>query len=70
MNNNDEKTSWPELIGVDVEKAVETIRTENGNLNVQKLKDGSMCTMDYRTNRVRVFYNPQTNLVSNSPLIG
>ena len=67
---NYEKTSWPELTGMDVDKAIEIIRNENGNLDVKKLEDGSMCTRDYRFDRVRVFYNPQTNLVSNIPSLG
>ena len=66
----DSKSSWPELNGSEVDKAVETIKSENNSLKVQKVPNGSMKTKDYRTNRVRVIYDTQTNLVSGTPKTG
>ena len=33
----DSKSSWPELNGSEVDKAVETIKSENNSLKVQKV---------------------------------
>jgi hypothetical protein len=70
MAESNEKTSWPELEGVNVDQAVETIKAENPALTVLKNVEGGMITYDYRIERVRVFYNPQTNLVSGTPRVG
>ncbi len=70
MEDHNEKTSWPELKNTNVDQAVEKIRSENENLTVHKIESGSMVTMDYRTDRVRVFYDPVTNLVSKTPKVG
>ncbi len=65
-----QKTSWPELTGLNVDLAVTTIQQENSALNVVKLRHGSMVTMDYRQDRVRVYFNPTTQLVQGCPRIG
>ena len=62
--------SWPELEGRNVDEAVEEIRQANSNLNVVKLPKGSMVTKDLRMDRVRVFYNTETNLVEGTPYTG
>ncbi len=68
--NQEEKTFWPELNGTNIDEAVQTIKNENPRLDVQKLPSGSMMTMDYRTDRVRVFYDDVTNLVKDVPSCG
>jgi hypothetical protein len=61
---------WPELVGRNVDEAVQTLNSLNLDLNVIKLKENSPTTRDYRTNRVRVFYNVETNLVVSAPHCG
>ena len=68
--NQDEKTSWPELNGKNVDEAVQAIKDENPELVVLKVPVDSMVTMDYRTDRVRVFYDEATNLVKRIPHCG
>jgi len=64
------KSIWPELLGKNVENAVNLIKTENSYLEVIKVQKGSMVTMDYRLDRVRVFYDVESNLVVEIPRIG
>ncbi len=66
----DGKTRWPELVGIDVDKAIELIQTENPSLDVKKTQENSPVTRDFRPNRVRVFYNTSTNLVVGVPKTG
>ncbi len=70
MEENDKKISWPELVGANVDVAVETITKENPQVNVQKVPSDRMVTCDYRLDRVRVFYDADTNVVSRVPKIG
>nr|AAA33816.1 proteinase inhibitor I [Solanum tuberosum] len=52
------KQRWPELIGVPTKLAKGIIEKENSLItNVQILLNGSPVTMDYRSNRVRLFDN-------------
>jgi Potato inhibitor I family len=51
-----DKTTWPELVGMPGIKAKEIIEKENPNMkNIQIVSKDSMVTMDYRTDRVRIF---------------
>lgn len=51
-----DKTTWPELVGMPGIKAKEIIEKENPNMTtVQIVPKDSMVTMDYRTDRVRIF---------------
>ncbi len=68
--NQGEKTSWPELNGKNVDEAVQQIKEENPELKVFKVPLGSMVTMDYRTDRVRVYYDEATKLVQREPHCG
>ncbi|CAF1517937.1 unnamed protein product [Rotaria sp. Silwood1] len=63
------KTSWPELVGMPVDDAVAAIQNENPNLDVIKVEKNSVGIMDYRCDRVRVFYDTDGN-VSSAPSIG
>ena len=65
----EQKSQWPELVGMDVDRAVEQIKLDNNNVNVIKVPSGSMVTMDYRMDRVRVYYN-DSNIVEITPNIG
>ena len=61
--------SFPELVGKDVDEAVSEIQNRCSEYKVNKLPEGSIVTMDYREDRVRVFYN-KDNKVSGAPKIG
>jgi Potato inhibitor I family len=51
-----DKTTWPELVGMPGKKAKEIIEKENPNMKIiQIVSKDSMVTMDYRTDRVRIF---------------
>lgn len=67
---NDSKSSWPELVGRNVDEAIEVIKQENSQLNVIKVKSGSPVTRDFRLDRVRVFYNEIDNTVCVAPNCG
>uniref|UniRef100_A0A7S2U095 Uncharacterized protein n=1 Tax=Lotharella oceanica TaxID=641309 RepID=A0A7S2U095_9EUKA len=68
------KDHWPELVGVDAEKAVRIIKSERPDLKkVLSLPIGSMVTMDYRLDRVRVFVSERSGLnsvVAQAPRVG
>ncbi|PHT36442.1 Ethylene-responsive proteinase inhibitor 1 [Capsicum baccatum] len=52
------KDAWPELLGVPVKLARETIQKENRRLtNVPNVLNGSPVTLDLRCDRVRLFVN-------------
>ena len=53
------KEEWPELVGKTGEEAKEAILKERPELNVQVVPELGPCTMDYRTDRVRVFVNKE-----------
>lgn len=56
-------------MGRDAEEAKTHILTERPNLNVQIVASGMMTTMDYNTNRVRLFVNADRKVVK-CPTIG
>jgi hypothetical protein len=62
--------SFPSVTGLDVDKAVEMIQNENPSLKVVKLKPNQPTTRDFRLDRVRVVYDPDTNLVMGVPKTG
>jgi len=64
------KTRWTELHAAAVDTALLTIKEERPELTVVKVVQGSMVTMDYRLDRVRVFYNEDTGLVTATPRVG
>ena len=70
MYRDEQRTMWPEYKGINVDKAIENIKKENPELNVYKVATDEMVTMDYRTDRVRVYYDRNTNLVVTAPTIG
>ncbi|KAF7073366.1 hypothetical protein CFC21_078366 [Triticum aestivum] len=51
----DEKTSWPEVVGLSVEKAKEIILKDKPDADIVVLPVGSPVTKDYRSERVRIF---------------
>ncbi|KAL5542157.1 hypothetical protein UlMin_009867 [Ulmus minor] len=63
------KSSWPELVGVQGEVAVETIERENPSLNAIIVPEGSSVILNYDCSRVWVWVNAQ-NIVKKTPGIG
>lgn len=63
------KTEWPELVGKDGEEAKAKILEEFPKLTVFTVKVGSMVTMDYRMDRVRVWVNA-SGVVARLPKVG
>ncbi|CAF5208910.1 unnamed protein product, partial [Rotaria magnacalcarata] len=63
------KKEWPELVGKKGEEAVKIIKKETGFDNVVIVKQESPITLDYRTDRVRVFVDAN-GIVVTTPTIG
>ncbi len=64
------KTTWPELVGRAGKAAVSTIKAERPDLqSVTSMEEGSMMTMDFREDRVRVMVNVDGN-VTKAPTVG
>jgi hypothetical protein len=63
------KTSWPELVGKTGEEAKQVIQDQYPDFNIQIIPENSMVTMDYRTDRVRVFINAN-GIVTGTPQVG
>ncbi len=64
------KTQWDELLATDVDAALLKIQQERPGLKVVKVKQGSMVTMDFSLERVRVYYDPESGQVSSIPTVG
>ncbi|KAL6057577.1 Chymotrypsin inhibitor-2 [Balamuthia mandrillaris] len=63
------KTEWPELVGKPFEEVKAAILNDNGSLQVQSVPEGSMVTMDWREDRVRVFVDNVGNCAE-TPRVG
>ncbi len=64
------KNSWPELVGVSGESAKSRILSYRPDIKtIQIIPQGSMVTMDFREDRVRIFVDQQGK-VAKSPHIG
>ncbi|GJN04840.1 hypothetical protein PR202_ga22415 [Eleusine coracana subsp. coracana] len=51
----EKKTSWPEVVGKPAKEAVEVIKKDFPEADIHVLPSGSPVTLDFRTDRVRVF---------------
>ncbi|KAL6864802.1 hypothetical protein ACP4OV_015953 [Aristida adscensionis] len=60
------KTSWPEVVGLPAEEAKKVILKDMPGANVVVVPLGAPVTMDYRTDRVRIF----VDTVARPPTIG
>ncbi|CAN6353132.1 unnamed protein product [Urochloa humidicola] len=63
------KDSWPELVGVSSEEAKKKIKEDKPGADVQVVPADAFVTMDFRTNRVRVFVD-SNDKVAKAPKIG
>ncbi|WOL16899.1 inhibitor of trypsin and hageman factor-like [Canna indica] len=65
------KSSWPELVGVEGEKAVKIIEEQNPTVTAQIVIIGvSIVTPDFRCDRVWVWVDKDTGIVGKVPQIG
>jgi hypothetical protein len=74
QDTNNKLQQWPELdlvgyTGEDAKFAILAATTKEEEMNVFILPEDSMVTMDYRTDRVRVFVNEE-GMVVRQPTIG
>ncbi|KAL6624387.1 hypothetical protein ACP70R_031708 [Stipagrostis hirtigluma subsp. patula] len=60
------KTSWPEVVGMPAEEAKKVILKDMPGAHVVVVPVGSPVTMDYRTDRVRIF----VDTVARAPTVG
>jgi hypothetical protein len=60
------KTSWPEVVGMSIKEAREIILKDMPNANIQVLPVGSLVTQDFRPDRVRIF----VDIVAQTPTVG
>ncbi|ELU11714.1 hypothetical protein CAPTEDRAFT_21329 [Capitella teleta] len=63
------KEQWPELAGKTGAEAQAAVKADRPDVEVQVMDEGSPCTMDYRTDRVRIFVNTDGK-VSGTPMCG
>ncbi|CAI5459469.1 unnamed protein product [Closterium sp. Yama58-4] len=65
------KTSWPEVVGMTGEAARDFIQSAVPQCNwyIQIVPFGMMVTMDYRTDRIRIFVNAD-GIVEAIPVVG
>ena len=68
--DNTNKRSWSELLNKYESFAREIISKERPDLNVFSMPDDSMYIKDFRLDRVRIFYNKDTLLVTKIPVVG
>jgi len=69
-DGGDKKSLWEDVHNMEVEAAINKIKAERPELNVVKVSKDSMVTMDFRLDRVRVWYDPDTGKVEGAPKIG
>ncbi|KAF5826367.1 subtilisin-chymotrypsin inhibitor WSCI-like protein [Dunaliella salina] len=53
------KRTWPELVGKPYAEAEAAIKRDAPDLTVSKVNSGSIVTMDFREDRVRVFVDKE-----------
>jgi hypothetical protein len=66
MAGGTEKTSWPEVVGLSVEKAKKTILKDKPDADIIVLPVGTPVPKDFQPNRVRIF----VDTVAETPHVG
>ncbi len=61
---------FPQYNNTNVDETVEALKKEHPIFDIHKVPTDSLVTADFRTGRIRVFYDPLTNLVSKTPHTG
>lgn len=64
-----EKEEWPELVDQPAEKAKAALESQTKH-KIYLVETGSAYTMDFRQDRVRIFYDAATGKVVRPPRIG
>ncbi|TVU01368.1 hypothetical protein EJB05_53178, partial [Eragrostis curvula] len=64
--SENKKTSWPEVVGLPVKEAKKIILKDMPEAHIAVVPLGSPVTMDFRTDRVRIF----VDTVAETPRIG
>jgi len=59
---SENKHSWPEVVGLSKEEAKKVIESEFQG-DVILVPEGSMVTMDFRMDRIRIFYNTENRVI-------
>ncbi|MBV6695608.1 serine protease inhibitor [Kitasatospora aureofaciens] len=62
--------SWPHLVGVDVDEARAVIEAEDPDLHVGPVPTDHDVTCDFWPDRVWLWFDPDTRLVSQTPRVG
>ena len=64
-----ETVDWPALIGETVDHAKDVITDEIEDVNVVLIEENNNRKLEYVKNRVVIYYNPTTNLVTRIPIL-
>lgn len=64
------KASWPELMNTPSAQAMAVISEQRPDVKAMLVPQGAMVTMDMRMDRVRVFHDVSTGMVTSTPKIG
>ncbi|KAK1396850.1 putative Subtilisin inhibitor 1 [Heracleum sosnowskyi] len=67
--NHSRKTTWPEVVGMTGEEAKKQIEEESPGTSVHLIPQNTFVTMDYRTNRVRLYID-SSGKVAVAPKVG
>ena len=65
----EQKREWPELLDASAEEAKAQLEKETG-CRVYLVESGAVVTMDFREDRIRIFFNQDTGKVIRTPRIG
>jgi hypothetical protein len=63
------RTSWPELSGMPGGEVEITLKASHPDWKIEIIPDGSMVTMDYREDRVRIWID-EDGKVARAPTVG
>ncbi|QMU70771.1 serine protease inhibitor [Streptacidiphilus sp. P02-A3a] len=69
-NSENGRTEWPDLVGADVDEAALKINGDRPDLVVRPVPSTHAVTADYRTDRVWLWFDEESRLVSRTPRIG
>ncbi|KAF6992968.1 hypothetical protein CFC21_009918 [Triticum aestivum] len=68
-HHHSQKTEWPELVGKSVEEARKVILQDKPEARIIVLPLGTIVTMEYRIDRVRLFVD-RLNTIAQVPRVG
>lgn len=69
MASPEGKTSWPELVGMNGQEAKSQLEASVSDKQIFVVPEDGMVTMDYRTDRIRIFVDKDGN-VARPPTLG